>query len=206
MKTSWNDITIDDFYKIRKITENKDYTPAEKDIKVLSLLSSVDEETLWSMPLDKVTAMLAKTKFLDEFKLDRKMKYQTITFNGVAYCINPDIDKMNYAQYVDFQHYWHNKDTEIEKLLSVFLIPKGHKYNEGYDPQELQTEIRNSLSIIEAENIAFFLLKKLAISTRAIQIYLVTMMKVKVMMTRDKKMKERLKKEMDKIRSLGFIY
>lgn len=204
MKTSWSEITIDEFYKIREITENEDLSPAEKDIKVLSLLASLQEEELWSMPIQTVTELLSNTKFLDKFIIDKKLKFHSITLNGVTYSINPDVNKMNYAQYVDFQQYWHNKDTEIEKLLSVFVIPKGHKYNEGYDPVNVQIEIRNSLSIIDAENIAFFLLKKLVNSTRAIQISLVTMMKAKIMMTRDKKLKERLKKEMSKIRSLGF--
>ena len=45
------------------------------------------------------------------------------------------------AQYVDFINY--SKTSDIVKMLSVFMIPEGHKYNDGYDMLEVFEDIQD---------------------------------------------------------------
>ena len=47
--------------------------------------------------------------------------------------------KLTTAQYIDFQSY--SKDSDYSKMLSVFLVPKGKKYGEGYDALEVINDV-----------------------------------------------------------------
>ena len=50
-------------------------------------------------------------------------------------------------------------DAHMVELLSVILVPKGCRYNEGYDILELQKALRDNMSVTDGVTIcAFFLI------------------------------------------------
>ena len=68
-----------------------------------------------------------------------------------------DFTQITVAQMMDFSVLSTDPIENIEKLLAIFLIPKGKKYNDGYDLMEVQKAILkmpfNELSPL----LAFFL-------------------------------------------------
>ena len=44
------------------------------------------------------------------------------------------------------------------EFLSVILVPKGHRYNEGYDILEVQKAIREEMSVSDGVSLAGFFL------------------------------------------------
>ena len=72
-----------------------------------------------------------------------------------------DLSKINVAQYVDFQNFVKLPLREgMEKILSIFLIPEGCKYNDGYDIIDVQKEIRENISFRVAEGLLSFFIEK----------------------------------------------
>ena len=43
-----------------------------------------------------------------------------------------DFRKVETGQYIDFQTYAPDLDNRLVEFLSVILVPKGHRYNDGY--------------------------------------------------------------------------
>ena len=70
------------------------------------------------------------------FKMFRQ---KDIKVNGREYYFDGLLGKITTAQYIDFQNYQKNNDEQ--KSFSVFIIPKGHKYNDGYDIEQVFNDI-----------------------------------------------------------------
>ena len=149
-KKSWNDITISDYKKIKAITEREFDSELEKGIAVLSVLCGVDEDEVYSLPITQLKGLLDSIAWMNEpYTFDKNWKADTITINGEKYDIVADINKFTVAQYADFQIYWDKRDDVdyMAKLLSLFIIPKGKTYNDGYDVVELINILENNISI-----------------------------------------------------------
>ena len=65
---------------------------------------------------------------------------------------------METGQYIDFQTYAPDLDKCLVEFLSVILVPKGHRYNEGYDILEVQKAIREEMSVSDGVSLAGFFL------------------------------------------------
>lgn len=161
----WDDITINDYLKIKEISEDESLSIAEKDIKTIALLCRVSENEIWNLSIPKVTKLRHQAQFLQEFSFPKDIKFKKIFVGKYECAINVKLESMTISQYVDFQEYFKDIDSFMPHLMSVFLIPKGFKYNEGYDINDLIEDIGNNLSIIDYNTILFFFLKKYQDST-----------------------------------------
>lgn len=168
---SWSECSVSDYFRLKSITENEDMEPADKEIAVLSVLSGLSEDELWSLCITDFKELQSKTLWTSSpviRPLD-KIRFRNIEMNGEKYTVETDITKFTVAQYIDFQTFWHSKHEErhISSILACFIIPKGMKYAEGYDINKLKDDIMNCLDIQTAyEIMSFFLLRWLG-STQA---------------------------------------
>ena len=78
----------------------------------------------------------------------------------------------------------------MEKILSIFLIPDGCKYNDGYDIVDLQKVIRENLSFRVAEGLLGFFIEKYG----KLLIHSLVYCRRQVRKTKDPEMMERLEK------------
>ena len=102
-----------------------------------------------------------------------------------------DLSKINVAQYVDFQNFVKLPLKEgMEKILSIFLIPEGCKYNDGYDIIDVQKEIRKNLSFRVAEGLLSFFMEKYG----TLLIHSLVYCRRQVKKTKDPEMMEKLEK------------
>lgn len=199
-KKSWNDITISDYKKIKEITEREFDSELEKGIAVLSVLCDVDEDEVYSLPISQLKGLLDGIAWMNEpYTFDKNWKADTITINGEKYDIVADINKFTVAQYADFQIYWDKRDDVdyMAKLLSVFIIPKGKTYNDGYDIVELIDILENNISINIWNSINFFFLKDLIRSIEA-SLYYSLWVTIKMIWKEKNKEKKKELKEMKK--------
>jgi hypothetical protein len=58
--------------------------------------------------------------------------------NGTLYNSNAHLTEFSAAQYIDYSNYCKEDPIKYEKVLSVFFIPAGHTYNDGYDINKVQ--------------------------------------------------------------------
>lgn len=154
---NWNEISINTFNELKNIDYNKEegiLGELEANIELLSILCDVEDEVISNLSTTEFHNLLRQTEFLKEMP---KVKVQdTYIINGTKYKVFLSLKQMSVAQYVDFQTYFKDQQKYFRELLSVFLIPKGMKYGEGYNIDDTINDIGEYLSIVDANSILFF--------------------------------------------------
>ena len=195
-KTSWNDITINDYRKITEITSREFDSELEKGIAILSVLCGVDEDDVYSLPINQLKSLLDGITWIYEpYSFDKNWKADSLTINGEKYDIVADINKFTVAQYADFQIYWDKRDDidYMAKVLSCFIIPKGKVYNDGYDVVELIDILENNISINVWNSLCYFFLKCCLLSIEASLYCSVLVLTKMIMKERNKERRQQLR-------------
>lgn len=159
---SWDNISISKYYKIYDILF--DETPGEeeinKQIRLVSVVTGMSEEEIWNMPLTESTALISKLLFLNDFDI-KPRSFSTITINDKEYDVQTDPSKMTTSQFIDYQLFTKLPFRDaIDKLLSIFVIPRGHRYNENYDIAAVQHDFRENMPFKTAQELLGFILSK----------------------------------------------
>ena len=156
---SWDSISIEKYYEIKDILDDESTDDISKNVSLVALMLDEDEDVVWDMDLVTVGGYIEKLSFLDRFDIPKNPNIN-ITLPGYDLEVMKDVTKLSIAQYVDYQGFIALPLREgIDKILSVFLIPKGHRYNDGYDIIDLQKTIRENLSFRVAEGLFGFFLR-----------------------------------------------
>ena len=183
--TKWEDISISTYNKIRKI-QKEDVDDITKEVMVLSVLCECSEDDIWELKMNELNDLRTKLQFLQITEdVKKKKEFKRITIDGVECDVITDLNKFSYAQYVDFQTFYPEEDG-LAKILSTAVIPRGKKYNEGYDIVDFIDKISNNVDIVTANSITFFLQKNFLNSIRRINNYFRAHLRVKKMMMRKK--------------------
>ena len=158
IKDKWSDITIAEYERIVDIIKGTD-DEIERLTGVISVLSGVDEDEIADMPIAEIARIGQKLDFLNSFDFNKNATYKSLVIDGETLVLA--VKDMSVAQYVDFQATWSAESKDLARIISICYVPKGKKYNQDYDIEELIKKIRNNVSIDKANSIGFFLLKKL---------------------------------------------
>ena len=156
----WENITIEKYYDIKDILDDETDDDITKNVKLVAVITGKDEDEVWSMDMSEAGEYISRLQFLNKFELPKNpnMKIKLPNYDLV---VIKDLSKINVAQYVDFQNFVKLPLKEgMEKILSIFLIPEGCKYNDGYDIIDVQKEIRKNLSFRVAEGLLSFFMEK----------------------------------------------
>ena len=156
----WDNITIEKYYEIKDILDDEEDDDITKNVKMVALITDMDEDEVWSMDMAEAGEYISRLQFLNKFELpdNPNMKFN---LPGYQLKVMKDVSKISVAQYVDFQNFVKLPLREgMEKILSIFLIPEGCKYNEGYDIIDLQKVIRENISFRVAEGLLSFFIEK----------------------------------------------
>lgn len=205
MKLKYNDysnLPIGKYYEILDICDS-DLSKIEKDLAVIAVLLDVTEDEVYKLKPEEVYELQQQLKFLSKPATDAKKKFKKLKIADKTYRIVSKLDELNIGQYVDFQFNW-NKDylTNLPQILSIFLIPEGCKYNEGYDIVEVQKAIKDNLSIEAALNIAFFLRRRSVALIKSRLLYCRLMLMMTKWRMKDKKLKAQMKELIQKYKTL----
>lgn len=157
---SWDNISIDKYYQIKDILDAEGDDDITKNVRLVALMLDKDESEVWDMELSKVGEYIDKLRFLNKFDIPDHPRMK-INIPGYELEVMKDVTKINVAQYVDYQSFAKLPLREgIDKILSIFLIPKGCSYNTGYDIVDLQKSIRENLSFRIGEGLLGFILRE----------------------------------------------
>lgn len=177
-KMTWYDVTLYQFIELKKLMENED--EIERVVSIAELLLGSDVSDL---PLKDFNERFKQLDFLSE-EIPNKIPPKKIEVNGRKYYMDCLLGNVSTAQYVDYTN--HAKTNDISKMLSVFLIPDGHKYNDGYNMEQVFNDIYD-LPIPIVNSAAFFFGKQFKLFMRIFQRYSIKQLK-----------KTKMKKEMKK--------
>lgn len=138
----------------------------EKTFRVAALINGISYDEILSKSLTGARELVAAMQWVYDVPKPGKVK-KTYTLNGKTYVLQAKMENMTTAQYIDFQSVWREDYLPvIADLLSVCLIPKGHKYNDGYEHSEVVEDITNYLPVTEALAIANFFTRRFVRSTK----------------------------------------
>lgn len=144
----WDDITVGQFSLIRSAYNDPDMTEEDRCIGLISFIFDVNPLEL---EFNDFQRMVRELEFVctDVVPSEVKKEY---TLNGRKYTLQKAINHVSTAQYMDFHNYLKDGETDEKyaDIISVFLIPEGMKYNDGYDIEEVKEEISKYMSITDA--------------------------------------------------------
>lgn len=173
---NWSRISINSYYAITDVLEDEGLNGFEKNIEICSIITGLDESVFSTMSLAEGKEVFSALSFLNELDINKVHLPKRIKVDKYDLEIASDVSKLTVAQFSD----WNiivtgeqNMRYKIDKLLSIFLIPKGCTYNEGYDILDLQQVIRSMISFDVIQKLINFLLTKYLQSFRASLLYLV---------------------------------
>lgn len=176
---TWYDVTLYQFKMLQDVVGIEDET--ERIISIAEILLGKD---ITNLPLKEFNEQTKQLVFLNtDVPVSNPAK--KLEVNGRKYYMDCLLGNVTTAQYVDFVN--HSKTNDLAKMLSVFVIPEGHKYNDGYDMMEVMDDI-NSLPIPIVNSAAFFFGRQLQKFMEIFQRYSVRKIKKQKITKEQKKM------------------
>lgn len=187
----WKDITLSQYYKIKEFLQDPDeYTP----YNLLDTIYDIDSTSLKLSELSKYNGALDFIG-MEVPTVNLKDKYE---INGTVYCSNLNLTTVTAAQFIDYQNY--SGTDKFEDYLSVFFIPEGHSYNDGYDIEKTKEDLRN-LDFPTVKSTAFFFTIQFV---RLQNSFLSSLKKdLKKMGVKDREQRKLLKEQIDKLEQLN---
>ena len=192
---NWNDISIKQYNDIKNLYLDTELSDEDRLILQINILFGVDALKLKTNELHKY---INEMKFLGS-KIPKMKIKKEYKLGSNIYILKKELKDVTVAQWIDFQNFLKDgSDTDnYANLLSVFFFPKGEtEYGDGYDIEQVRSDINNHLSIAEAMSISsFFLTYQKALSIR----FLLYTRKETLKAPLTKEQKKKVKKEMRKL-------
>ena len=161
-KLNWYNVNLNQFILLQDAFKIEDDT--EKMISVAEIILGND---VTNLPLKEFNEQMKQLEFLKE-EIPTSVPPKKLEINGKKYFMDCLLGNITTAQYVDFNN--HSNTGDFAKMLSVFIIPEGHTYNDGYDMLEVINDI-GMLPIPIANSTAFFFGRQFSVFMRIFQRY-----------------------------------
>ena len=165
---TWNDIKYRTLLDIREAANIED-----ENERVYAIMEAVFGEDVLNLPLKDFNEKCKELQFLQK-EIPNDLHVKDIKVNGREYYFDGLLGKITTAQYIDFQNYQKNNDEQ--KSFSVFIIPKGHKYNDGYDMEQVFNDILD-VPVPVLFSASFFFIRQFELFIRIFRRYSIKQMK-----------------------------
>lgn len=147
-KINWSDITIAKNKAIMALYDK--YRDVDDDIMFLYELTAVAYgkpiEWIEEMKISEANEYANSLAFINQRPKVRVAK-QSYTLNGHKYNVTYNMTALSTSQYIDFQGIADQSKDMPAEFLSTLLIPDGHKYNDGYDIEQVVYDIENYMNV-----------------------------------------------------------
>lgn len=158
---NWNDITLEKYLQLESI-EKDTLDVLDKNSAIISVV--FDKEYTSELPLTEYQTLTHRLRFLSQPIPTVEMKKQ---YGDLV--LDKNLANVTLAQYIDFKNFTLHND--IAGCLSCFLIPRGKRYLEGYDVEDVKHYV-NQMPITDVLAIQNFFLQYLKRYTVLSLIYL----------------------------------
>ena len=155
---NYNKLTLGQYIEIQAISKDESLEEIDKQVQILSVLTGVAEDEILHLPINEYKELVVKAAFLNPENINYHPVAKKYILGKFELIPTRDFRKIETCQYIDFQTYAPDLDKYLVEFLSVILVPKGHRYNEGYDILEVQKAIREEMSVSDGVSLAGFFL------------------------------------------------
>lgn len=158
---SYEDLTLEKWQALRSIDWNESIDDIERQAGIIGVLCDLSVEEVMKMPLAEYKECAMAAEFLKATPKVRSISaVRRMEIGGFSLYAPRAFNEITVAQFVDFQTFAGQENKEAE-LLSVFLIPNGCEYCEGYDVAAVQDAIKREVSVQMFVDLSAFFLTKL---------------------------------------------
>lgn len=194
---NFNELPIAIYEKLSAITADDYADESDRNIDIMAVMTGKTAEELLKLSIVEFRAEADQLTWLYD-KVEPSKPKKAYRIGGRTCVVEARPDKVSWAQYIDFKNYMEKAEEHITELASLFLIPKGCTFNEGYDLAQFHEEVRNELPITDALGLLAFFFAKLQRSKLDTLFYSLAMMK---MAKPSKEMEEHIEAMRREIRS-----
>ena len=194
---NYRNLPVGKWLEILELSKDENVDALEQQVKTIAILTGLTEDEVLDLPIVEYRELASKTMFLEK-EYDGKLQIaKSYGLNGMELIPVKDFNKITTAQYVDYQTFSKEGDMYLVQTLSTLLVPKGKKYNDGYDMDAVQQAIRDNLSVADVLSLYAFFLTKWVKSIKDSQTYL----DKEIKKIPNKLMREKLMKQVQEMRS-----
>lgn len=170
-KMTWYDVTLFQFERLQEALKIEDDTE-----KTLAVAEAILGDEVCNLPLKEFNEATKQLDFLKEEVPTKNHPPKNLEINGRKYVMDCLLGNVSTAQYVDYMNHCKGENPDVSKMLSVFIIPEGHKYNDGYDMLQVMNDIKG-LPIPIVNSAAFFFGKQFNVFMKIFQRYSIKQLK-----------------------------
>lgn len=206
--TSWNEVTLKQFDKILEISNNKDLTIAEREIRLIATLTNTDISVIQYLDAPSFQNISNKLSFLNT-KPEKRVPVDSFVLNGKDY--HADLTPVNWTagQFLDYKVLaGEDIDKKAARLIACFVYPEGAAYNDGsYDVEDVVNDINEYMTVSEVTGFTDFFMLQYTAYAKALLAYSERKIKrSKAISKQDKKkILEQMSKSKDLIKSFGML-
>lgn len=156
VKNSWDDITLSELERISLLNEIK--LPEDlKAVELISILSDIPTDEIMKISATDLMKIYGELSFLST-DIPKKVINPIWEFDGNKYYHVLNTQEITTAQFLDYKIILQRKeiDKQLARLIACFTIPKGCKYSQGYDNEELVNLIYEHMTVVEASSLVDF--------------------------------------------------
>ncbi len=154
---NWTNLSLNKYNQIKDVFLDAEYTDEDR---LLAQVQIIFEKDPLKLSMKELHKYIGELKFFSEKVPKMKLK-DTYNLGGNVYILKKNLKDFTVAQWIDFQNFIkEGTDTEnYANILSIFFFPKGEEeYAEGYDVEQVRSDIDNYLSVADALSISSFFL------------------------------------------------
>lgn len=144
---TWNDVKLEAYEQLVQWKDSKDFT--DRAIEVLFGVKDPQQ-----LPVSQYLSYLSQLDFVGK-EIPKSRLITDFTISGRKYEVNINISEFSMGQFTDFENYKKQQPMSLIDTLSTVILPKGHKYNDGYDMQQVKEDI-GKLSVVEVNAVFSF--------------------------------------------------
>ena len=206
--TSWNEVTLKQFDKILEISNNKDLTIAEREIRLIATLTNTDISVIQYLDAPSFQNISNNLSFLNT-KPEKKVPVDSFVLNGKDY--HADLTPVNWTagQFLDYKVLaGEDIDKKAARLIACFVYPEGAAYNDGsYDVEDVVNDINEYMTVSEVTGFTDFFMLQYVAYAKALLAYSERKIKrSKAISKQDKKkILEQMSKSKDLISAIGML-
>ena len=154
---NWTNLSLNKYNQIKDVFLDAEYTDEDR---LLAQVQIIFEKDPLKLSMKELHKYIGELKFFSEKVPKMKLK-DSYNLGGNVYILKKNLKDFTVAQWIDFQNFIkEGTDTDnYANIISIFFFPKGEEeYAEGYDVEQVRSDINNYLSVADALSISSFFL------------------------------------------------
>ena len=159
--TKWADVKLKQFEELVEISNNKDYTIAEREIRLISVLTGLELGEVRTLDAPSFQLISNSLNFLNTTP-EKVMPKAEFELNGKKYHADLYPNLFTAGQFLDYKVIAGGEfDKKSARMIACFVYPEGAKYNDGsYDVEDVVNDINEFMSVVEVTGYTnFFMLQ-----------------------------------------------